>query len=572
MAEPTTPKRAALPLGAGPASPHGAGAVERTGVLGTVLVASALQFALARVLLLAQGGVARVGSAVREAMDLGVAACGVVMLLLLWARARKGHTAALVRDLPIALVVVPPIGMLAMLPRPGLVTELATATHTLAPGFAAILASGLLVATLVGSAMRSLLVRGVLAPDGGGEPVPLPIASARVLAAGAVVVALVVFGRTLDGLVPGALRSELVWMTMGVLLLVVLAIVAGTVAGASVGADPSSLARRLDGLGYGDAPVASTPIVPTELDQTGELLGELERLRARLDHEQRLYQDALERTQAADAAKAEFLSAVSHELRTPLHTVGGYAQLLLSGIPAPLSDAQAEDVRLIQAGGRQLLELVNDILDLSMIESGELRLSFAIADVGSLVEEIVRIHQPLVRERGVELRADLAELPDVVCDRRRIGQILTNLLSNAIKFTEKGTIVVRADVIHDGRSVAVAVADTGVGIAPDEIGLIFDEYAQAGTISRRKKGTGLGLAIARAIALAHGGSLSVESEPGRGSTFILVLPVDPPRRPSAIDIAEEAARAVVRARSRGDTEDGSQRIKLHDGESEARTR
>ncbi|MBC8068350.1 MAG: hypothetical protein IAG13_08460, partial [Deltaproteobacteria bacterium] len=356
-----------------------------------------------------------------------------------------------------------------------------------------------------------------------------------------------------------AMRSELAWMVVGVLALLVMTIVAGAVAGETVGSDPDSLARRLDALGHGSAPAVSAPIVPTELDQLGELLAELERLRARLDHEQRLYQDALERTQAADAAKAEFLSAVSHELRTPLHTVGGYAQLLLSGIPAALSDAQAEDVRLIQAGGRQLLELVNDILDLSMIESGELRLSFASADVGSLVEEIVRIHQPQVRERGVELRADLAELPDAVCDRRRIGQILTNLVSNAIKFTERGTIVVRADVIHDGRSVAVAVADTGIGIAADEIGLIFEEYAQAGTISRRKKGTGLGLAIARAIALAHGGSLSVDSDPGHGSTFILVLPVDPPRRPATIDIAEQAARAVVRARTRSDSEAGATR-------------
>ncbi len=527
--------------------------VERTGVLGTVLVASALQFALARVLLLAQGGVARTGSAVREAMDLGVAATGVAMLALLWLRGRNGHTAALVRELPIALVLVPLVGTLATLPwQSNLAGDLASATHTLLPALTSIVAAGLLVATLVQSALRSLLVRGVLSPDGAAEPLPLPIACARVLAAGVLVVALVVLGRALDGLDPASMRPEVGWMLAGVGLLIVMAVVAGAVAGTTVGADPASLARRLDGLGHGSTPAVSTPVVPTELDQSGQLLGELERLRARLDHEQRLYQDALERTQAADAAKAEFLSAVSHELRTPLHTVGGYAQLLLSGIPAPLSDAQAEDVRLIQAGGRQLLELVNDILDLSMIESGELRLSFASADVGSLVEEIVRIHQPQVRERGVELRADLAELPDVVCDRRRIGQILTNLVSNAIKFTEKGSIVVRADVIHDGRSVAVAVADTGVGIAPDEIGLIFDEYAQAGTISRRKKGTGLGLAIARAIALAHGGSLSVESDPGHGSTFILVLPVDPPRRPSAIDIAEEAARAVVRARSRSD--------------------
>ena len=100
---------------------------------------------------------------------------------------------------------------------------------------------------------------------------------------------------------------------------------------------------------------------------------------------------------------------------------------------------------------------------------------------------------------------------------------------------------------------SIAVTDTGVGIAPDELPLIFEEYQQAGTISRRKKGTGLGLAIARSIALAHGGSLAVRSEVGRGSTFTLVLPIDPPRRPAAIDIAEEAARALVRARNRGES-------------------
>ncbi|MBL8941619.1 MAG: HAMP domain-containing histidine kinase, partial [Myxococcales bacterium] len=327
---------------------------------------------------------------------------------------------------------------------------------------------------------------------------------------------------------------------------------AGVLTGRGVGADAESIARRLDALGHDATPGSGTAIVPTDLDQTGELFGELERLRARLDHEQRLYQDALERTQAADAAKADFLTAVSHELRTPLHTVGGYAQVLLSGIAKPLSDAQAEDVRLIQAGGRQLLELVNDILDLSMIESGELRLSFASTDLGALVDEVVRIHQPLVRDRAVRLGAELVELPDVVCDRRRIAQILTNLLSNAIKFTERGEIIVRSDTPGDG-TVSIAVTDTGVGIAPDELPLIFEEYQQAGTISRRKKGTGLGLAIARSIALAHGGSLAVRSEVGRGSTFTLVLPIDPPRRPAAIDIAEEAARALVRARNRGES-------------------
>ena len=205
-------------------------------------------------------------------------------------------------------------------------------------------------------------------------------------------------------------------------------------------------------------------------------------------------------------------------------------------------------MRLIQAGGRQLLGLLNDILDVSMIESGELTLSFAPADMAELVAEIVRIHQPQLRERNLELRGECDELPPIVCDRRRIAQILTNLVSNALKFTEKGSIVLRAESVDGGHGIAVHCIDTGVGIVSGELEYIFEEYRQAGTISRRKKGTGLGLAIARSIAQAHGGKLRVSSVYGEGSTFTLTLPCDPPRKPATIDIAEEVARARVRLR------------------------
>lgn len=527
--------------------------VDLVGALGTVLGAAALHFVIARALFAVHGGAARFGTAAREAMDLGIAASGLALVLALYLRARTERTALLGRDLPLVLVLVGPSTTALAWWRLG-------PEHAGAIGAGAIaaltssLATALLLAVLVAGVARQMTTRGNLVPFDALAPPSLAGAFGAIATAVVLAVALAVLPQLIVGDAPVQLASGAIAAALTMLL----AIGAGITTGATVGASADSLARRLDGLGHGGAAADSEPIVPAELDQVGELLVELERLRKRLEDEQHLYQDALERTRAADAAKADFLSAVSHELRTPLHTVGGYAQLLLSGQPAPLTEAQAEDVRLIQAGGGQLLELVNDILDVSMIESGELRLSFVATDIGAVVAEIVRSHQPLVRDRDIELVAHVGELPRVVCDRRRIVQIVTNLVSNAIKFTERGRIELRAEVLDDDHGVAISCRDTGIGIAPDEVEMIFEEYHQAGTISRRKKGTGLGLAIARSIAIAHGGRLGVTSELGHGSTFTLILPVDPPRRPSAIDIAEEAARAVVRRR-RSDTQDGMRR-------------
>jgi signal transduction histidine kinase len=516
---------------------------DASGALGVVLIAAAGLFVLTRLLTAAQGGVARVGDAGRDAADVGVLIAVAVCLFALWARTRGLASARLARELPIIVACVPaPVTLVALL-----TTELVPAAPL---PLAASAASGWLTAAAIAPGLRTLVMRGVL-----DEPVAAPAPPLwRALVWPTIAAAASALAIVLAELVVLADRMALPergWLAIGLLGgLAAFSVAAVRAAGLGVGGDARSMVRRLDALGMQER-VSEAPIVPTDLDQMGELFGALERLRSRLDHEQRLYQEALERTQAADAAKQQFLTAVSHELRTPLHTVGGYTQALLAGIASPLSDAQAEDVRLIQAGGRQLLALVTDILDVSMIESGELRLSFAPTDLGALVDEVVRIHQPLVRDANVSLGVELVEIPDVVCDRRRIAQILTNLLSNAIKFTERGAIVVRC-VGRGDRAVEVSVTDTGVGIAPDELPLIFDEYQQAGTISRRKKGTGLGLAIARSIALAHGGSLGVVSALGLGSTFTLVLPIDPPQRPAAIDIAEEAARALMRARGRSE--------------------
>ena len=330
-----------------------------------------------------------------------------------------------------------------------------------------------------------------------------------------------------------------------------LAAFAGVSVGRSPGRDVRSIARRLDALGYDSTAAINWPVAVTSADDLGRLFLELERLRRRLANEVQRYQDALDRTRHADTAKANFLAAVSHELRTPLNSIEGYAQLLLEGVPAPLTEAQAEDVRLIRAGARQLLGLINDILDISMIESGELSLSFGSHDLGALIREVVAIHQPLVRVDDKSLVADVPEdLPKVVCDRRRIGQVLNNLVSNAIKFTERGSITVRAVLDVNDQSISMHVIDTGVGISSDELDTIFEEFRQVGELKRRVKGTGLGLAIARSIAEHHGGSLRASSEPNVGSTFTLTLPIRLEDIPEKIDVTEARVLAAQRARRR----------------------
>ena len=342
------------------------------------------------------------------------------------------------------------------------------------------------------------------------------------------------------------------WLALGgSLATMILAVLAGASAGLSPGRDVEALAARLDAIGWEEQPGSASasasatarplagPVRVTSFDAVGELFRNLERLRARLAEDVGTYQRALDRTHAADASKREFLAAVSHELRTPLNSILGHAQLLLE---SELSEAQAEDVRLILAGGRHLRELIDDILDLSMIESGELELRFAACDLGELVDELVDIHQAQIRGPAVELIAERrGSIPPVICDRKRIGQVLTNLLSNAIKFTEQGRVSV--SIAHDARRgrISIAVADTGVGIADDELHTIFEEYRQVGARKRKLRGTGLGLAIARRIAEAHGGSLDADSQIGKGSTFTLRLPLEPPSASASTSASASAS-------------------------------
>ena len=472
---------------------------------------------------------------------------GLAHLVLLYMSSRTGRIDQAGELAVRALIIAPPLGLLVVVPSMWGPALFATSVPALLPQIVPVLAA-VWSAALLASAPVGVLLRR-LAPIDHAEPDSVVGRWGGLFLACATATALIALGYALGrgGADPPPAGLRELGLIAGLFGVVVLAVLAGLGVGVTGSGEVIAVARRLDRV---DEYTGAKPLVVTRLDRMGELMSELESLRRDLAAEHQRYRDTLAQTREAAVAKAEFLAAVSHELRTPLNSICGFSQLLLEGMmPTLLAAEQREDVRLIRTSGMQLLGLINDILDISMIESGELRLYFAAEDIAEIVDEVARIHRPLVQEAGLELRAEVPEgLPRVVCDRRRISQILNNLLSNATKFTERGSITISA--LHDplaGR-LLVRVIDTGIGIAPADIDAIFEEYHQVGSLSSRKQGTGLGLAIARSIAVHHGGSLAVSSTPGRGSSFTLALPLDPPRKPTSIDMTAEVVRASQRFR------------------------
>jgi signal transduction histidine kinase len=218
---------------------------------------------------------------------------------------------------------------------------------------------------------------------------------------------------------------------------------------------------------------------------------------------------------------------MSHELRTPLNAVIGFSEVLQARMFGPLNDKQAEYVDDILQSGRHLLSLINDILDLSKIEAGRAELQPSTFDVAGAIDNAMVLTKERAVRRGLRLERNLApDLGAVQADERKVKQVLINLLSNAVKFTpEGGTITVSGT--RGPAAITLAVHDTGIGIAPEDQALIFEEFRQVGNdYTRKQEGTGLGLALARRFVELHGGRLSVESTPGRGSTFSFTLPQD----------------------------------------------
>jgi signal transduction histidine kinase len=217
---------------------------------------------------------------------------------------------------------------------------------------------------------------------------------------------------------------------------------------------------------------------------------------------------------------------MSHELRTPMNAILGYTDLILNGMYGEIPQRMHGVHERVHSNGRHLLGLINDVLDLSKIEAGQLTLSLADYSITDLVNNVLTAVGPLASEKQLALRSELSpELPARGRgDERRILQVLLNLVGNAIKFTDAGEVTVQA-AAFDG-AFTIAVRDTGPGIPLAEQAKIFEEFQQADTLSTRKKGgTGLGLSIAKRIVEMHGGRICVESSPGQGSTFSVVLPV-----------------------------------------------
>jgi signal transduction histidine kinase len=245
----------------------------------------------------------------------------------------------------------------------------------------------------------------------------------------------------------------------------------------------------------------------------------------------RLFQELAEKSRQLEEAsqhKSAFLANMSHELRTPLNAVIGFTEVLLEKYFGDLNEKQEDYLRDVLSSGQHLLSLINDILDLSKVEAGRMEL-----ELGTFaLEPVLEAGLVMVRERasrkGVEFHLEVAaDTGRVEADERKIKQVVFNLLTNAVKFTPAGgKVTISAQ--RTERTVEVAVADTGVGIAPEEQGRVFEEFGQARSAAGQSEGTGLGLALCKRFVDLHGGTIAVASELGRGATFTFELPVRPP--------------------------------------------
>ena len=236
---------------------------------------------------------------------------------------------------------------------------------------------------------------------------------------------------------------------------------------------------------------------------------------------------ALKAAQAADRVKSAFLATMSHELRTPLNSIIGFTGIMLQGLTGPLNPEQHKQMTMVQSSSRHLLALINDVLDISKIEAGQLDLAQDSFALKLSLEKTVKLISPLAGQKGIDLQMDIAEdIGMITTDQRRLEQVLLNLLSNAVKFTEKGVVRLVCRVEND--QYLLSLTDTGVGMEPEELAKIFQPFHQIDSgLTRKHEGTGLGLAICKKIVDLMNGTIDVESQWGQGSVFTVRLPRQP---------------------------------------------
>jgi signal transduction histidine kinase len=246
--------------------------------------------------------------------------------------------------------------------------------------------------------------------------------------------------------------------------------------------------------------------------------------------------------ETANRAKSEFLANMSHELRTPLNAIIGFSEIIKKGMFGPLSARYCSYGGDIHDSGTHLLNLINEILDLSKLEAGHFELHEENVDIAAVIQTSKRLVEPQAEKGKVQLsEAVETDLPMVLADERRIRQVLINILSNAVKFTpEGGQVLVQSLIRGDG--IVIAISDTGIGIAPGQIGKAMEPFGQIDSkISRKYEGTGLGLPLAKRLVELHGGTLAVESALGVGTTVTIVLPHERVVRRQSVPVLASAS-------------------------------
>lgn len=278
--------------------------------------------------------------------------------------------------------------------------------------------------------------------------------------------------------------------------------------------------KRKDGTAF---PVEVTAKAVQLPDKTPIVLTTEHDITQRKKNEELLIREK-EAAESADKLKSAFLATMSHELRTPLNSIIGFSGILLQGKAGPLTEEQKKQLGMIQSSGNHLLSLINDILDLSKIEAGQVSPKLEVLNLNEILEEIIKLTTPLAKNKGDSLILNSQESFEIITDRLRLRQIIFNLVDNAIKFTNKGFITINCN--KEEKFAVIEVSDTGIGIKEEDQKKLFKPFIQIESyLARKHYGSGLGLSICKKLVELLGGTINVNSEQGKGSTFTVRLPI-----------------------------------------------